>query len=48
MKTAVAIALMVGSWMKPSACIKIMFLLCKNDKSHVSATIFHRIYYPNI
>ena len=30
---ATAIALMVERMKKPSACIKIMFLLCKNDKT---------------
>lgn len=32
MKMEVAIALMVESWTKPSVCIKIMFLQCKNEE----------------
>lgn len=43
MKMAVAIALMVESWTKPSVCIKIMCLQCKNDKSQVSAKSFNWI-----
>lgn len=42
MKMAVAIALMVESWTKPSACIKITCLQCKNEEFQVSAKIFIR------
>lgn len=44
MKMEIAIALTVESWTKPSVCIKIMFLQCKNVKSQVPPTNSTRFY----